>query len=231
RMGHAEQELRRLNDGLEHQVADRTRELLDANRKLHEEAAERRKAEDALWHSQKLEAVGQLTGGIAHDFNNLLAVVVGSMELIRVAFEGEGELPRERILRLLKASESATDRATRLTQQLLAFARRSTFQLDIVTLDEVIVGCEPFLRRALGETIPLKLKFEPGLWQTRVDTAQFEAAILNLVVNARDAMQSGGTLTITTSNVMIDTAEARRTSELTEGPYVLIQVTDTGTGM
>ena len=93
-----------------------------------------------LWHTQKLEVVGQLTGGIAHDFNNLLAVIVGSMEMIRAAFEAGGELPRAKIMRLLKASEAATGRATKLTQQLLAFARRSTFTLDIVTLDEVLVG-------------------------------------------------------------------------------------------
>ncbi len=105
---------------------------------------------------------------------------------------------------MLKASEAATDRATKLTQQLLAFARRSTLQLEVVTLDEVIVGCEPFLRRALGETIALTLSFEPGLWPCRIDAAQFEAAMLNLVVNARDAMPSGGTLEIATSNVTID---------------------------
>jgi len=231
RMRRAEQAVRAMNESLESVVAERTRELTEANRRLEIESAERRKAEEVLWHTQKLEAVGQLTGGIAHDFNNLLAVIVGSMELIRVAFEDGGELPRAKILRLLKASESATDRATRLTQQLLAFARRSTFRLDIVTIDEVIVAYEPFMRRALGETIALKLQFEAGLWPTRIDAAQFEAAVLNLVVNARDAMPSGGEVTITTANVEVDAAEARRQGELTEGPYVLIRVADTGTGM
>jgi signal transduction histidine kinase len=231
RMHSAEQALLRLNETLETVVAERTRELTEANRRLEIESTERRKAEEVLWHTQKLEAVGQLTGGIAHDFNNLLAVIVGSMEIIRIAFESDRELPREKILRLLKASEAATDRATRLTQQLLAFARRSNFQLSIVTLDEVIVGCEPFLRRALGETIGLGLNFEPNLWPCRIDAAQFEAAILNLVVNARDAMPAGGELTIATGNVVVDAAEARRTAELTEGPYVQVRVTDTGTGM
>ena len=130
RMRGAEQALRRLNEGLEVAVADRTHALTEAYRQLEIESTERRKAEEVLWHTQKLEAVGQLTGGIAHDFNNMLAVIVGSMEMIRAAFEGEGELPRARILRLLEASEAATDRATRLTQQLLAFARRSTLQLE-----------------------------------------------------------------------------------------------------
>ena len=231
RMRGAEQALRRLNEDLETTVIERTRDLTEANRRLENEMAERRKAEEVLWHTQKLDVVGQLTGGIAHDFNNLLAVIVGSMEVIRSAFESGGELPRERIMRLLKASEAATDRATKLTQQLLAFARRSTLQLDVVTLDEVIVGCEPFLRRALGETIVLKLSFESGLWPCRIDAAQFEAALLNLVVNARDAMPSGGELEIATGNVMVDTAAACRTADLTEGAYVLVRITDTGTGM
>jgi signal transduction histidine kinase len=231
RMRGAEQALRRLNDNLETEVAERTSQLLELNRRLEIESTERRKAEEVLWHTQKLEAVGQLTGGIAHDFNNLLAVIVGSMEVIRAAFEGNQEMPRARILRLLKASEAATDRATKLTQQLLAFARRSTLKLDVVALDEVIVGCEPFLRRALGETIALKLSFAPELWSCRIDAAQFEAAVLNLVVNARDAMPSSGTLEIATGNVVIDAAQANRPAELTAGPYVMVRVTDTGTGM
>jgi signal transduction histidine kinase len=231
RMRGAEQALRRLNDNLEFEVAERTAQLLEANRRLEVESGERRRAEEVLWHAQKLEAVGQLTGGIAHDFNNLLAVIVGSLEVIRAAIEGERELPRARLMRLLSASETATDRATKLTQQLLAFARRSTLKLDVVALDEVIVGCEPFLRRAVGETIALKLASEPGLWACRVDAVQFEAAILNLVVNARDAMPSGGALEIATSNVVVDAAEARRSAELAEGPYVMVRVTDTGTGM
>ena len=104
RMRSAEQELRRLNDRLAAEAAERTSQLLETNQKLEIETAERRKAEEVLWHTQKLEAVGQLTGGIAHDFNNLLAVIVGSMEVIRAAFESDGEMPRSRILRLLKAS-------------------------------------------------------------------------------------------------------------------------------
>jgi signal transduction histidine kinase len=231
RMRGAEQALRRMNEDLEATVAERTRALIETNRQLKIESTERRKAEEVLWHTQKLEAVGQLTGGIAHDFNNLLAVIVGSLEVIRAAFETGGELPRTRIMRLLKASEVATDRATKLTQQLLTFARRSTLKLDVVTLDKVIAGCEPFLRRALGETIVLKLSFGSELWSCRVDAAQFEAALLNLAVNARDAMPSGGELEIVIRNVTVDAAEARRSAELSEGPYVLVSVHDTGTGM
>ncbi len=232
RMRGAEQALRRMNESLELLVAERTRELTEANRRLELEIAERRKTEDMLWHAQKLEVVGQLTGGIAHDFNNLLAVVVGSMETIRRAFDAGGELPRAKILRLLDASETATTRATKLTQQLLAFARRSTFKLDTVTLDEVLVACEPFLRRALGDSHTLVLSFEQGLWPCKIDAPQFEATILNLVVNARDAMPNGGgRLEIAINNVVVDAAEAKRTPELTPGPYVMVRVTDTGSGM
>jgi signal transduction histidine kinase len=231
RLRGAEQALRRLNESLENLVSERTRELTETNQRLQIESAERRKAEEVLWHTQKLEAVGQLTCGIAHDFNNLLAVIVGSLEIIRGAINSGGELPRAKILRLLNASEAATDRATKLTQQLLAFARRSALHFDVVTLDEVIVGCEPFLRRALGESNSLKLRFEPGLWPCRIDATQFEAAMLNLVVNARDAMPSGGELEIATGNLVIDALEAHRLGELPPGPYVVVRVSDTGIGM
>ena len=106
-----------MNESLELLVAERTRELTEANRQLEVTMTEHRKTEEVLWHTQKLEVVGQLTGGIAHDFNNLLAVIVGSMEMIRIAFENGGELPRAKIMRLLQASEAATGRATKLTQQ------------------------------------------------------------------------------------------------------------------
>jgi signal transduction histidine kinase len=190
-----------------------------------------RKAEDVLWHAQKLEAVGELTGGIAHDFNNLLAVIVLSMEMIRAAFEQDGVPARNKILRLLTASEAATERATTLTRQLLAFARRSTLKPAVVTLDEVIVGCEPFLRRALSETISFGVQSEQNLSPCRIDAAQVESVMLNLAVNARDAMPSGGQLRIAASNVTIDAKEALRLGELATGPYVLVKVTDTGTGM
>jgi signal transduction histidine kinase len=231
RMRGAEQAVRRLNETLEAVVAERTRELTEAYQRLEIEIDERRKAERVLWHTQKLELLGQLTGGIAHDFNNLLAVIVGSMEIIRLAFEADGELPRSKILRLLAGCEAAATGATKLIQQLLAFARHSTLRLEVVTLDEVLVGYEPFLHRALGESISLKLGSEAGLWPCRVDPAQFEAAILNLVVNARDAMPSGGQMEIATGNVVIDTAAAAGTTELTTGDYVLVRVTDTGSGM
>jgi signal transduction histidine kinase len=232
RLRGAEQALRRMNESLELLVAERTRELTEANRRLEFEISEHRKTEDVLWHTQKLEVVGQLTGGIAHDFNNLLAVIVGSMEMIRFAFQKRDEqLPREKILRMLAASETATTRATKLTQQLLAFARKSSLKFEVVALDEVVVACEPFLRRALGDMNQLALSFQPELWMCRIDAPQFEAAILNLVVNARDAMPDGGRLEVSTRNVVVDKLQASRVAELTDGDYVVVTVKDTGTGM
>jgi signal transduction histidine kinase len=231
RMRCAEQELRRMNESLEQLVAERTRALTEANRQLEIESAERRKAEEVLWHTQKLDAVGQLTGGIAHDFNNLLAVIVGSLEMIHGALQNQHEFPRAKILRLLKTAETATERGAKLTRQLLAFARRGTLRPEIVVLDEVIVACEPFLRRALGEAITFRLSFEPGLWPCRIDPVQFEAAVLNLVVNARDAMPDGGNLEIATGNVTVEAATARRTVGLSAGDYVCIRISDTGLGM
>jgi signal transduction histidine kinase len=231
RLRSAEHALRRLNDTLENLVAERTRELSETNRQLEIESAERRKAEEVLWHAQKLEAVGQVTGGIAHDFNNLLAVIVGSLELIRSGLESPRELPRDRMLRMLTAAETATDRGAKLTRQLLTFARRGTLRAEVVSLDEVIAACEPFFRRALGETISLHMTFQSAPWRTRLDPVQFEAAVLNLVVNARDAMPDGGQLSIVVENVSVDAAMARRTPPLTVGDYVLVRVTDTGTGM
>ncbi len=231
RMRAAEQALRRLNENLEHAVAERTRELTDAYVRLEVESAERRKAEEMLWHTQKLDAVGQLTGGIAHDFNNLLAVIVASLEMIHTALGSPQEIPRTKILRLVKTAEAATDRGARLTKQLLAFARRSTLRPEVVMLDDAIVSCEPFLRRALGETVTFRMTFEPGLWSCRVDPVQFEAALLNLIVNARDAMPTGGELEIATGNVTIDATAAQRLDGLLAGDHVWLRISDTGTGM
>jgi signal transduction histidine kinase len=231
RMRAAEQALRRMNETLESAVAERTRDLTDAYHRLEVEAGERRKAEEVLWHTQKLDAVGQLTGGIAHDFNNLLAVIVASLEMIHAALGDQQEVPRSKILRLVKTAQAATDRGAKLTRQLLAFARRSTLRPEVVTIDEAIVACEPFLRRALGEAIAFRVTFEPGLWPCRIDPVQFEAALLNLVVNARDAMPGGGDLEISTSNVTIGDAATHQSAGLRAGDYVCLRLTDTGTGM
>ncbi|HUN39677.1 MAG TPA: response regulator [Acetobacteraceae bacterium] len=231
RMHAAEQALRRMNETLEDAVAERTRELTEAYRRLEAEADERRKAEQVLWHTQKLDAVGQLTGGIAHDFNNLLAVIVGSLEMIRSSLDTSAEFPRAKVQRLLRAAEAATDRGTKLTRQLMTFARRSTLQPETVKVDAVLHACEPFLRRALGEAITFRLDFDPALWPCRIDPVQFEAAILNLVVNARDAMPNGGMLEIAAVNVTVATPLLEPSGALDPGDYVCIRVTDTGVGM
>ncbi len=231
RMRGAEQALHRLNDTLEELVVERTRELRDTNRRLETEIAGRRQAEEALWHTQKLEAVGQLTGGIAHDFNNLLMVIVGSIEMIRKTLQEQREAPPGKLLRLLRTAETATDRGTELTQQLLAFARRGALRSEIVRLDEIIHALEPLLARALGESIALHSTALPDLWTCRIDPGRFELAVLNLAVNARDAMPAGGELNVTLGNVTITQGSAGNPPGVPAGSYVSIRVADTGRGM
>jgi signal transduction histidine kinase len=227
----AEQDLRRLNETLEVKVAERTRELEDTNRRLEHEIAERRKAEEVLWHSQKMDVLGQLTGGVAHDFNNILAVIVGSLELAHAGLEGRRQLPPEKIRQLIAAAQTAAQRGGQVTQQLLAFARKSILTSETLALNEVIAQCEGFLRRALGETINLNLEFAPDLWPCTIDPVQFEAALLNLVVNARDAMPKGGRLDIKTANVLVEDGLDHDADAAPPGPYVRVRVSDTGTGM
>jgi signal transduction histidine kinase len=230
RVRRAERELRRVNETLEAQVAERTRELAMANVQLEQEVAERRKAELALWHSQKLEAVGQLTGGVAHDFNNLLTVISGNLELVREALtNGRGNTP-ERLLRLIKSAQSASDRGALVTQQLLAFARRSMLRSETVDLAVLISAFAGFMERALGEAVKLEMRFEPELWRCDIDPVQFEAAILNLAVNARDAMSGVGQLTVEAGNATVEALQDPA-QELTPGAYVCVRVTDSGAGM
>jgi signal transduction histidine kinase len=231
RLRAAEQGLRRMNETLEQAVAERTSELREANQKLEVEIAERRKAEEALWHAQKLEAIGQLTGGIAHDFNNLLAVIVGGLEMVRNALESEKEIRRPRMVRLVSAAQTAADRGAKLTNQLLAFARRSPLKAEIADLRGVFTSSEPLFRRALGETIALSVTLPEDLWLCELDLVQFEAAILNLLVNARDAMPDGGTVTIVVENIERPPPETNALDTPPLGPCVCISLTDTGTGM
>jgi signal transduction histidine kinase len=230
RMRRAEQELRRVNEHLEEIVAARTEELAVANRRLTLEIGERERMEEMLRHTQKMEAIGQLTGGIAHDFNNLLAVIAGALGMLRGSVEGRRDYSRERQLRLLSAAETAVDRGTKVTRQLLAFARRTVLSAQAVVLDEVLAIHASFLRRALGEAVELTIDGPADLWPCRVDPVQFEAAALNLIVNARDAMPDGGRLSITTANVTIAGGEPG-TAGLAPGDYVRVRIADTGTGM
>ena len=236
RMRRAEQELRLLNETLEARVAERAAELDEANRRLEVERANRDRAEEVLWHAQKLEAVGQLTGGVAHDFNNLLTVITASLDMLREVVAGSRKLPPERQLKLVEAAQGAADHGAQLTRQLLAFARRSVLDAKPVDLNAVISAFGDFLRRALGETISLDVAYAPELWPCHIDRVQFEAALINLVVNARDAMPHGGELRIRTGNVETSDPSPSALGGGAEqgrkpGAYVYVSVSDNGLGM
>jgi PAS domain S-box-containing protein len=187
---------------------------------------ERRALEEQLLQAQKMESVGRLAGGVAHDFNNLLTVITGAVDLAAAGF-GEGDP----LLTELQEIRAAAERATSLTRQLLAFSRRQIFQPRVLNLNDVLADMEPMLRRLLGEDIVLTIAAERGLGNARVDPAQLNQVIMNLVVNSRDAMPRGGALTLETANVELDDAYARRHVGVTPGSYVMLAVTDTGTGM
>ena len=189
---------------------------------------EQRVVEDALRQSQKMEAVGQLTGGIAHDFNNLLQGITGSLDVMRnrLAQGRTADLDR-----WLKGARNSAERAASLTHRLLAFSRRQPLDPRPVRANPLISSMDDMLRRTLGEHIRLELVLAGGLWLTRCDPNQLESAILNLVINARDAMPDGGTLTIETCNAHLDGQYAARQREVKPGQYVCICVTDTGAGM
>jgi two-component system, NtrC family, sensor kinase len=192
---------------------------------LHREAARRAAAEETLRQSQKMEAIGQLTGGIAHDFNNLLTVIIGNLDIaLRKCADAALERP-------LRNALMGGQRAAQLTQKLLAFSRRQPLSPRPVDANRLIAGMSDLLRRSLGEKIDIETVGSAGLWRIEVDTAELEAAILNLAINARDAMPDGGKLTIETTNVQLDEDYARTLDGIKAGQYVLISVTDSGEGM
>jgi PAS domain S-box-containing protein len=196
--------------------------------KITRDITERRqleRAKEQLHQAQKLETVGQLTGGVAHDFNNLLTAVLGSLSLIMQMTTDP------RVKRLAETATRAADRGAKLTSQLLAFARRQTLRPQASDLNELITVFDALLRRAVGETVAVETKLEPALWVAGVDQAQFQSALLNLVVNARDAMPGGGTLLIETKNVLLEDIAAAGLAEIEPGPYVVVSVRDTGSGM
>lgn len=190
------------------------------------DVTERKQLEAQLRQAQKMEAVGRLAGGIAHDFNNLLMVIQGYTELLL-----ERLIPNDPLRRNAEQIHDASDRAAGLTRQLLAFSRNQLLAPKVLDLQLVVTDMEKMLRRLIGEDIDLVTIAQPDLWSVKADRSQLEQVILNLAVNARDAMPRGGKLTIETSNVDLDNSYARQHPIVTSGPYVMLAVTDTGVGM
>ena len=205
--------LQRANHSLEQRVSERTKELEEAH--------------EALRQAQKMEAIGQLTGGIAHDFNNLLAGISGSLEVIaRRITEGR----TQGLERFITGAQASANRAASLTQRLLAFSRRQTLDAKATEVNRLVLGMEDLIHRTVGPGIKVEVIGAAGLWPVKVDAAQLESALLNLAINARDAMPKGGRLTIETANKWID-ERAGRERDLAPGQYISICVSDTGMGI
>ncbi len=191
-----------------------------------EDISDRLDMEERLRQSQKLEAVGQLTGGVAHDFSNLLTIIMGNTEMLQDSLDEASPLRR-----FADASAVAADRAAELTSRLLAFSRKQMLRPEVLDVNALIIDFEDMLSRTLGENIDFKIDLANDIWRSEIDLAQAEAAILNLAINARDAMQGGGSLTIETANVVLDDAYVSSEPDLAAGEYVVIAVSDTGHGI
>ncbi len=190
------------------------------------DVTERARAEEQVRRAQRMEAIGQLTGGVAHDFNNLLQVIRANLEMVAPRIAGD-----EASSARLKSALRGADRAAQLTRQLLAFARRQTLEPRVVNLGRLITDMSDLLRRSMGETIAIATLVEEGLWNTLVDPAQVESAVLNLALNARDAMPEGGRLTLELTNTVLGEVEAAAFEDVPPGDYVVLTMTDTGAGM
>jgi signal transduction histidine kinase len=218
--------LRRAHAELEHRVRERTAALEDANRALQAEMADRDQAEKALHQAQKMEAVGQLTGGIAHDFNNLLTVIMGNLQILAGQLRGDAEGTE-----LVQAALSAAKRGADLNRTLLVFSRKQRLAPVPVDFNDMITRMAGMLRRTFGETIQIRIVTGTSVPSAMADPTQLETALLNLAVNARDAMPDGGALTIETGAVTFDTHSAALEGDVAPGNYVMLAVSDTGTGM
>ncbi len=223
-----EEALRNLNETLEERVSARTEQLEQANQRLQNEMFERERAEDALRHAQKMEAVGQLTGGIAHDFNNMLTGIIGSLDLMqRYIANGRAD----EIGRFTEAAVSSANRAAALTHRLLAFSRRQSLDRKKLDVNELVHSLEDLIRRTKGDPIELELRLTDNAWPVSTDVSQLENALLNLVINARDAMPEGGKLLIETANVYLDGSDITTLEPVKAGDYLMLAVSDNGTGM
>ncbi len=218
--------LRNARDGLEQRVRERTAELERANLALQSEMADRQRAERALHQAQKMEAVGQLTGGVAHDFNNLLTVVMGNLNILAHHLEDDTFASE-----LIRAAMKAVQRGANLNRTLLAFSRRQRLSPVPISLRDLVEGMADMLRRTLGETVRIEIHHEHDVSPALADPAQLEAALLNLAVNARDAMPEGGVLTIETASATLDESYAALEVDVTPGDYLMLAVSDNGTGM
>ena len=219
----AEQVLRRAHDELEQRVAERTLALSQANASLRQQIEETRAAQAQLNHAQKLESIGRLAGGVAHDFNNLLTAILGNVQLARLGGVTEAEMDDH-----LSDIEQAARSATGLTRQLLAFARRQIVEPRVLDLNEIVTGVRKLLGRLLGEDVELRFELAQDLRRVRLDPSQVEQILVNLAVNARDAMPSGGCLTIRTHNVRRAQAGPAPSAD---ADYVALSVQDTGAGI
>jgi len=201
--------------------------LAAANARLEEEARSREAAEAQVRQFQKMQAIGQLTGGIAHDFNNMLAIVIGSLDLAKRRLKTDPVRAEGCIDNALEGA----NRAAQLTARLLAFSRQQPLDPKVLDVNKLVGGMSELLRRTIGENMRVETVLAGGLWRTFADPAQLENAIVNLCVNARDAMPDGGRLTIETANAHLDDDYAAANTDVQAGQYVMISVTDTGTGM
>jgi signal transduction histidine kinase/DNA-binding response OmpR family regulator len=194
------------------------------------EVSERRRAEEALRQAQKMEGIGQLTGGVAHDFNNLLTIIVGSLETVRRQIKQTG-FDAANIEHLVDSAMRGAQRAASLTQRLLAFSRQQPLDPKPIDVSRLVTGMSDLLHRTIGEQISIETVMSAGLWRTNIDANQLEMAIINLAVNARDAMPNGGKLTIETSNASLDEGYTADQAEVVPGQYIMLAVTDNGIGM
>ena len=205
--------------------------VLLRTQRLYAEINRRAAAEEALRQSQKLDAIGHLTGGVAHDFNNLLTIIIGNLEAAQRQLESWTDGAQIKLSRRLENAMHGAQRAATLTKRLLAFSRQQPLNPALLDVNRVLNGLSDFLRRALGEDVSLEIVGGGGVWPVEADAAELEAAILNLAVNARDAMPEGGKLTIEASNSYLDDNYCRQNADVQPGQYVQIGVTDTGSGM
>jgi signal transduction histidine kinase len=208
---------------LERRVEERTAELESANRQLASQIAERERVETVLRQAQRLEAVGQLTSGVAHDFNNLLMVVLGNIRQMQKSLDDPA------IQRRLKMMAQAAERGAQLTAQMLAFSRRQQLEPRAVDLNDTVRSMRDLLQATMGGSVRIETVLQPDLWPAMIDPTQIELVILNLAINARDAMEVGGTLTVETGNVTLGAPQ--RPEEPSAGDYVMVAVADTGSGM